>query len=155
MAGQKFNPHNPRHSVADDQIVIGPQREDGLLELDPKRIREGRGDDPELASHLLNPSTPNHDYAENVGFDPVMHIRKQAEDVGEAAKALFLINKALEAIDEELPELKIVNSIDLILKSDDDDDDDENVEKTNIPYSPPPKDSVAEVSSSEKGSSSE
>lgn len=162
MAGQKFNPHNPRHSVADDQIVIGPQREGGLLEVDHQKFQEGRSDDPELVSHLMNPSTPEHDYAEHAGFDQVVTLRKQANDVAEAAKAMFLINKALEAIDDELPEISIVASIDTLLKSHheekEEEDDKEGVEKmkkTNLPYSPTPKDSVAEVSPSEQSSSTE
>ena len=153
MGGQKFKPHNPRHSVADDQIVIGPQREGGLLEVDHQRFQEGRSDDPELVSHLINPSTPEHDYAEHAGFDQVVTLRKQADAVGEAAKAAFLIEKALDAINDELPELRIVEAIDTLLKSHHEEK--ESVEKTNIPYSPPPSDSVAEVSPAEKDSASE
>ena len=154
MTGQKFNPHNPRHSVADDQIVIGPQREGGLLEVDRTKFQEGRSDDPELVSHLMNPLTPEHDYSEDAGYDQVMTLRKEANAVGEAAKAAFLIQKALDAINEELPELRMVEAIDLFLKSHHEDEK-EDVEKTNVPYSPPPSDSVAEASSEEKESASE
>lgn len=149
--------HNPRNDgteVADNQIVIGNLNEEGLMDVNRETFQEGRSEKPELQDHYIDPVVRDRDYSENVGYDPVItvrDIRKQAD----AARVVTLIDGAISIIYKDNPEIPIMNSIDLFLKDYDDkeeeeDDDVEDIEKTNIPPASTPKDSVAELSSTER-----
>ena len=110
----ELNPHSPRHDkdVEDDQIAIGKLREPGRLELDRASIVEGRHEKPQLKYQFLHPI-------------------KEAQ----LAKIGVLINKAMEIIDEESSELRLIKNIDALLRDYD--------TKSNLPSLPPRKDSVS------------
>lgn len=149
-----LNPHHPRKDleVTDEQMKIGNLKEYGSMKVNHEDFREGRHEKPELKTHLIDPSSPDKDYSKDVGFDPVFNLRKQAE----AARILTLIDGAMNLIKDQMPvENKIIESIDTFIKShhmekEEEDEDLDDVEKTNIPYSSPPKDSVSELSNKER-----
>ncbi len=148
--------HSPRQDgteVSDKQIRIGSLKEYGQMEVNREDFIEGRGDKPDLKDHFIDPVTPKTDYSEDVGFDPMVRIRKQADK----AYALATIDGVIQYIYKESPELGMIDAIDIFLKSHhveeteiNDIDKMEDVKKTNIPYEKPQEDSVAELSSTER-----
>jgi hypothetical protein len=119
--------HNPRQNdpeATDAQISIGNLKEPGLMEVDREAFQEGRSEKPEIKTHLIDPVTR-----------------------AEFAKMQVLVKAAIDLIYQSEPTLRAIDQITTLIKEYEEKD--EEVEKTNIPYKPPRKDSVAVLSPEE------